>query len=64
MKMSCKEANKKWSQKFGRDEILFISRLKDKGLDDVDIFNIIEVFENICLHCFDYDRGCQCWNDE
>lgn len=61
--MSCKDDNKKWSQEItGRDENLFIWALREKGLDDVDIFNIIEVIDEICLRCFDHTRPCQCQN--
>ena len=63
--MSCKDDNKKWSREFsGTDENLFIRNLKDKGLDDIDIFNVIEVLSNICKHCYDAPHNCQCWNDE
>lgn len=45
-------------------DVLFVAKLKDKGLSVVDIAAVIEVLESICTECFDSETPCHCWNDE
>ena len=48
-------------------EPLLIKKLKEKGFDDQEILKILnvhDVYNDVCQHCYDGDRSCQCWNDE
>jgi len=42
---------------------LFIKRLRDIGLTPEQITKVQEATRDICKHCWDAGRGCQCWND-
>ena len=46
------------------DYDLFKQRLRDNTFTEDEILIIVSELENICHHCFDGDKSCQCWNDE
>jgi hypothetical protein len=43
---------------------LFKQRLRDKGFDESQIYDILQVVETTCKICLDGNSNCQCWNDE
>lgn len=45
-------------------ENLFIQKLRIGGLSDSMIVSVINALETTCHHCWDSEKGCQCWNDE
>ena len=47
-----------------RDSSLFTDKLYDAGFDEAEILMILDIVDDTCLHCFDGDSYCQCWNDE
>jgi hypothetical protein len=45
------------------DENLFVKNLRT-FLSDAQIEKVIKNMEEICPHCFNGNRACQCWHDE
>ncbi len=45
-------------------DILFVRKLKAKGIAFADIQMVLMELGWICLHCFDAPASCQCENDE
>jgi len=43
---------------------LLVRQLRKKISDPELLLEVLEIFSEICLHCFDAKRGCQCSNDE
>lgn len=52
------------SEHYRSSDVLFVAKLKDKGLSVIDIASVIEVLESVCRECFDREAPCHCWNDE
>lgn len=48
----------------GKKDLLFVTKLKDRGLSVIDIAAVIETLESVCPACFDSEEPCHCWNDE
>ena len=48
---------------FKRDPML-VSRLRKANFRPDQILEIMRIVLDTCHHCFDSERGCQCWNDE
>lgn len=46
------------------DTSLFTAKLYQQGFTDSQIASILLVMGEVCRHCWDGPRGCQCWNDE
>lgn len=44
-------------------DILFVKRLRSIGLDDWQILSILDTIDATCLHCFDDEFNCMCWDD-
>jgi len=42
---------------------LFISSML-KYMDKFQVIKTLSLLQEICNHCWNSDRGCQCWNDE
>lgn len=42
---------------------LFEKRLLNKGFNENDIKDFIDVVNNTCMYCYNRDDSCQCWND-
>ena len=55
-----------WNEYYGciKGDLLFIKRLKEKGFDKHQIYDILETIDETCNHCWDGKKGCQCYNDE
>lgn len=54
-----------WCRKTsGVDENLFVKQLYNKGFNENDIEDIIEIMESVCQKCWNANPICQCWNDE
>jgi hypothetical protein len=47
-----------------KKDLLFVTKLKDRGLSVIDIAAVIETIELVCPVCFDSEEPCHCWNDE
>ena len=45
-------------------DALFIKKLKDYGISEMHIADVIQTINDTCHHCWDSESGCQCWNDE
>jgi hypothetical protein len=52
------------SEHYRSSDVLFVTKLKDKGLSVSDIAAVIDVLESVCRECLDRDAPCHCWNDE
>lgn len=53
-----------WDKTRYKEQCLFVEELRAKNLNDEQIYYILSILDNICVHCFDNDSSCQCWNDE
>jgi hypothetical protein len=45
---------------FNNEEILLVTRLKQKGFTDQQILDILHVIDNTCRICLDGDYDCKC----
>lgn len=46
------------------EEVELVERFRKLGLTDFQIAGVLKIIDNTCHHCWDNERGCQCWNDE
>lgn len=42
------------------DNILLLNKLYEKGFNDIQIGEILEVLDNICVHCWNSEPKCYC----
>jgi hypothetical protein len=42
---------------------LFVKRLRQAGLTDKQIEQVLKVVDNTCNQCWNNHAKCQCWND-
>jgi hypothetical protein len=47
-----------------KKDLLFVTKLKDRGLSIIDIAVVIETLESVCPACLDSEEPCSCLNDE
>lgn len=45
-------------------EPLIVTKLRDAGYRPDQMLEILTIISGTCKHCWDEERGCQCWNDE
>ena len=48
----------------GLEYSLLITRLYNIVKDTKQVVQIVDAIYNTCRHCWDANRGCQCWNDD
>ena len=61
--MTQEEKIKKWCQKKSyTDENAFIKELR-RNFRDEQIMLILDIIDDICVHCWDGSPGCYCCND-
>jgi len=48
----------------GDREVLFLRKLRQKNVGSAAIACMIEVMNEVCLHCFDNGKKCNCTRDE
>lgn len=58
---SIEEFNKE--QGYGSTEDLLIVKQLKESFNDYDVLEILNIISNICYHCYDSSRDCQCMND-
>jgi hypothetical protein len=64
--MNAEQAIKDWNNNYGYsdDDIELIKKMRSGGLTDEQIAIALNAIEDTCPHCWDAEKGCQCWNDE
>ena len=64
---SLEEVIKVWPDRYYWEKpepSLFVRTLREKGLTDEAISKVCQTIDEICVHCWESPKGCQCWNDD